>query len=127
VKGYLRTVAGIGTAVLAASASFAQVATTLKQAELAGLKPQTRAEVESRMKQGGQTIGEILTTILLNSIKAKSLFNVAPKNADDNRKLWPDIKLAVRGLMLAGGYSVCAAVGPVPMCDGCNRSSPNAV
>jgi len=64
---------GIGTAVLAASASYAQVATTLEQAELAGLSPQTRAEVESRMKQGGQTVSEILTTILLNSIKSKHL------------------------------------------------------
>ena len=72
-KDYLRMVAGIGTAVLASSAGFAQVATTLEQAELAGLNPQTRTEVESRMKQGGQTVSEILTTILLNSIKAKHL------------------------------------------------------
>ncbi len=72
-KGYLGMAAAIGTAVLAASASNAQVATTLEQAELAGLNPQTRAEVESRMKQGGQTVSEILQTILLNSIKLKHL------------------------------------------------------
>jgi hypothetical protein len=65
--------AAIGTAALAASVSYAQVATTLEQAELAGLNPQTRAEVESRMKQGGQTVSEILTTILLNSVKLKHL------------------------------------------------------
>jgi hypothetical protein len=73
LKGYLGMAAGIGTAVLAASASYAQVATTLEQAELAGLNPQTRAEVQSRMKQGGQTVSEILTTILLNSVKLKHL------------------------------------------------------
>jgi len=69
----LGTVVGIAAAVVAASASHAQVATTLEQAELAGLNPQTRAEVQSRMKQGGQTVYEILTTILLNSIKLKHL------------------------------------------------------
>jgi hypothetical protein len=58
---------------MVASASYAQVATTLEQAELAGLNPQTRAEVEARMKQGGQTVSEILTTILLNDIKLKHL------------------------------------------------------
>lgn len=70
---YLGMVGGIGAAVLAASASYAQVATTLEQAELAGLNPQTRAEVQSRMKQGGQTVYEVLTTVLLNSIKLKHL------------------------------------------------------
>lgn len=72
-KGYLGMAAAIGTAVLAASAGHAQVATTLEQAELAGLNPQTQAEVQARMKQGGQTVYEILTTILLNSIKLKHL------------------------------------------------------
>jgi hypothetical protein len=72
-KGYLGMAVAIGTAVLAASAGYAQVATTLEQAELAGLNPQTRAEVEARMKQGGQTVSEVLTTILLNSIKLKHL------------------------------------------------------
>jgi len=72
-KRHLWMAAAIGTAMLAASASYAQVATTLDQAELAGLNPQTRAEVESRMKQGGQTVYEVLTTILLNSIKLKHL------------------------------------------------------
>ena len=49
----------------------AQVARSLEQAELAGLSPEKRAEVESRMKQGGQTVYEILQTMLLNSIKLK--------------------------------------------------------
>jgi len=65
--------AGIGAAALAASTAFAQVATSLEQAELAGLNPQKRAEVEDRMKQGGQTVSEILTTILLNNIKLRHL------------------------------------------------------
>ena len=72
-NNYLGMVVGIAAAVVVASASHAQVATTLEQAELAGLNPQTRAEVQSRMKQGGQTVYEILTTILLNSIKLKHL------------------------------------------------------
>ena len=72
-KTYLGTAAALATAILAASASYGQVATTLEQAELAGLSPQAHAEVESRMKQGGQTVSEILQTMLLNSIKLKHL------------------------------------------------------
>jgi hypothetical protein len=72
-KGYLGMAVVIGATVLGAPATYAQVATTLEQAELAGLSPETRAEVESRMKQGGQTVSEILQTILLNSIKLKHL------------------------------------------------------
>jgi hypothetical protein len=49
----------------------AQVATTLEQAELAGLKPDVRAEVQKRLAAGGQTVSEILTTMLLNNIKVK--------------------------------------------------------
>lgn len=63
----------IGAALLTTSAAYAQRATTLEQAEMAGLTPQARSEVESRMKQGGQTVSEILTTMLLNNIKAKHL------------------------------------------------------
>jgi hypothetical protein len=49
----------------------AQVATSLEQAELAGLKPEVRAEVQKRLSTPGQTVSEILTTMLLNNIKAK--------------------------------------------------------
>jgi hypothetical protein len=52
-------------------AAYAQVATTLEQAELAGLSPEKRAEVQTRLGQGGQTVSEVLQTILLNSIKLK--------------------------------------------------------
>jgi hypothetical protein len=57
--------------VLAAPIAYAQVATTLEQAELAGLSTEKRAEVQARLGQGGQTVSEILQTILLNSIKLK--------------------------------------------------------
>jgi hypothetical protein len=49
----------------------AQVATSLEKAELAGLSPAVHAEVAKRMKQPGQTVYEILQTVLLNSIKLK--------------------------------------------------------
>lgn len=56
---------------LAAPVAHAQMATTLEQAELAGLSPQKRADIQSRMAKGGQTVYKILQTELLNSIKAK--------------------------------------------------------
>jgi len=62
--------AAVVTAGLIASAAFAQVATTLEQAELAGLSPEKRAEVQSRAVNGN-TVSEVLTTMLLNSIKVK--------------------------------------------------------
>lgn len=49
----------------------AQVATSIEQAELAGLSPEKKAEVQQRMAQGGQKVQEVLTTMLLNNIKAK--------------------------------------------------------
>jgi hypothetical protein len=54
-----------------APAVYAQAATSLEQAELAGLNPATRAEVQARMAKGGQKVEEVLTTILLNNIKLK--------------------------------------------------------
>ena len=62
--------AAVATAALIASAAFAQVATTLEQAELAGLSAEKRAEVQARAVNGN-TVSEVLTTILLNSIKLK--------------------------------------------------------
>ena|SRR5690348_859700 len=56
--------------VIAAPATYAQVATTLEQAELAGLSPEKRAEVQARAVDGN-TVSEVLTTMLLNSIKLK--------------------------------------------------------
>lgn len=56
--------------VLGSPVAFAQVATTLEQAELAGLSPDVRAEVEARAVRGN-TVYEVLQTMLLNNIKAK--------------------------------------------------------
>jgi hypothetical protein len=56
---------------LLASGAYAQMATTLEQAELAGLSPAKRAEVMERAKQPGQTVYEVLQTMLLNNIKSK--------------------------------------------------------
>jgi len=61
------TLAAIG---VGATAARAQVATTLEQAELAGLTPAKRAEVQARAVNGN-TVSEVLTTMLLNNIKAK--------------------------------------------------------
>jgi hypothetical protein len=47
------------------------VATTLEQAELAGLTPEKRTEVQQRATQPGQTVTEVLQTMLLNGIKNK--------------------------------------------------------
>jgi hypothetical protein len=58
-------------ALLTAGGAFAQMATTLEQAELAGLTPAKRTEVMERAKQPGQTVYEVLQTMLLNNIKSK--------------------------------------------------------
>ena len=65
------TLAAATIALMGMPAAYAQVATTLEQAELTGLSPEKRAEVQARLGQGGQTVSEILQTILLNSIKLK--------------------------------------------------------
>jgi len=66
------TIALAACAILAMgiSAAHAQVATTLEQAELAGLSPEKRAEVQARAVNGN-TVSEVLQTMLLNSIKLK--------------------------------------------------------
>jgi CHAT domain-containing protein len=51
--------------------TLAQIANSIEQAELAGLSPEKRAQVQSRMKQGAQTVSERLQTILLNEIKRR--------------------------------------------------------
>jgi hypothetical protein len=62
--------AAFGTVTMGASVAYAQVATTLEQAELAGLTPEKRAEVHARAVNGN-TVSEALQTMLLNSIKLK--------------------------------------------------------
>ena len=60
---------------LGAQTARADVSQGYREAEgkliLAELSPAKRAEVEGRLAQGGQTVNEILQTILLNSIKLK--------------------------------------------------------
>ena len=68
LAGFAALMAGPQHAYAQASATFQ---TALGHAELAELSPDKRAEVEARMKQPGQTVPEILQTILLNSIKLK--------------------------------------------------------
>jgi hypothetical protein len=60
----------LGTVVICAPIARAQVATTIEQAELAGLTPEKRAEVQARAINGN-TVSEVLQTMLLNSIKLK--------------------------------------------------------
>ena len=60
----------LGIVVMGAPIAHAQVATTLEQAELAGLTPEKRAEVQARAINGN-TVSEVLQTMLLNSIKLK--------------------------------------------------------
>jgi hypothetical protein len=62
--------AALGVMLVTATPSLAQVATSIEQAELAGLAPATLAQVKARMAEGGQTVYEILQTMLLNNIKS---------------------------------------------------------
>jgi hypothetical protein len=62
--------AALAALFLAAPIARAQVATTLEQAELAGLSPEKRAEVQARAVNGN-TVSEVLQTMLLNNIKGK--------------------------------------------------------
>src|SRR3569833_2591381 len=55
---------------IAAPATYAQVVSTIEQAELAGLSADKRAEVQARAVNGN-SVSEVLTTMLLNGIKAK--------------------------------------------------------
>ena len=57
-------------AVLAAQAAYAQSPTALEQAELAGLSPELRAQVQARAV-GGNSATEVLQVMLLNNIKIK--------------------------------------------------------
>ena len=69
-KVFAGMVVAIGGMLALSSAAYAQVATTLEQAELAGLSPAKRAEVQSRAVNGN-TVSEVLQTMLLNGIKSK--------------------------------------------------------
>jgi hypothetical protein len=57
-------------ALIAAPAAYALSATPLERAELAGLSPAMRAQVEARAV-GGNSVTEVLQVMLLNNIKIK--------------------------------------------------------
>jgi len=56
--------------VLLAATAYAQSSTALEQAELAGLSPELRAQVQARAV-GGNSVTEVLQVMLLNNIKIK--------------------------------------------------------
>ena len=58
------------TGVLIFAAAHAQSPTSLEQAELAGLSPDLRAQVQARAV-GGNSVTEVLQVMLLNNIKIK--------------------------------------------------------
>ena len=63
------------TVLIGTSIAYAQSApNALEQAELAGLNPDLRAQVEARAT-GGNSVTEVLQVMLLNNIKAKQPAN----------------------------------------------------
>jgi len=71
IPGY-RTIAlaTCTAALIGASVAYAQSPTALEQAELAGLSPELRAQVQARAV-GGNSVTEVLQVMLLNNIKTK--------------------------------------------------------
>ena len=61
---------GVCAGVLIAATAYAQSPTPLEQAELAGLSPELRAQVQARAG-GGNSVTEVLQVMLLNNIKIK--------------------------------------------------------
>ena len=57
-------------ALVGMPAAYAQAATPLEQAELSGLSPQIRAQVQARAVNGN-SVTEILQVMLLNNVKIK--------------------------------------------------------
>ena len=57
--------------VLLAAAAYGQSPTALEQAELAGLSPELRAQVQARAV-GSNSVTEVLQVMLLNNIKIKN-------------------------------------------------------
>ena len=56
--------------VLIGAAAYAQSPNALEQAELAGLSPELRSQVQARAV-GGNSVTEVLQVMLLNNIKIK--------------------------------------------------------
>jgi hypothetical protein len=62
--------AACAAALIGVTAGYAQAATRLEQAELAGLSPEIRSQVQARAV-GGNSVTEVLQVMLLNNIKIK--------------------------------------------------------
>jgi hypothetical protein len=56
------------TAMIASWSALAANPTPIEQAEISQLSPALQAEVKTRMGASGQTVSEILDTMLLNSV-----------------------------------------------------------
>ena len=69
--------AALGIAMTLSSSVYAQVATTLEQAEMAGLSPEVKADISARYAKGGQTVYELLKTDMLNNLQVKLNFQQA--------------------------------------------------
>ena len=66
----IAALAACTSVLVAATAVYAQAPTALEQAELAGLSPELRAQVQARAV-GGNSVTEVLQVMLLNNIKIK--------------------------------------------------------
>ena len=64
------TLTAFAAGLIGASVAYAQSSTPLEQAELSGLSPDLRAQVQARAT-GGNSVTEVLQVMLLNNIKAK--------------------------------------------------------
>jgi hypothetical protein len=60
--------AALVSAMVSSGIAIAAAPTPIEQAEIAQLSPSLQAEVKARMANSGQTVGEILDTMLLNSV-----------------------------------------------------------
>lgn len=70
----LKKLALTAAVLIGTSTAYAQSPTALEQAELAGLNPDLRAQVQGRAT-GGNSVTEVLQVMLLNNIKAKQPAN----------------------------------------------------
>ena len=58
----------VSAIVVSSGIAIAAAPTPIEQAEIAQLSPSLQAEVKARMANSGQTVSEILDTMLLNSV-----------------------------------------------------------
>jgi hypothetical protein len=68
MKPVQRTFVALTFAAAMAGSAVAASLTAIEQAEISMLSPALQGEVKTRMATGGQTVSEILDTMLLNSV-----------------------------------------------------------